>query len=131
MEPVQQQSYLGWMFQSLGPVYGLALPLAGFAVFVGGCLVVLLSKRNSVVAAYLAVLPFPLMIGLLGTIHGMMSSFQVMGISSVAPRPADLAMGFSMALFSSLIGLLVTFPSYFVVVGGLLVRTMMAPRDGK
>ena len=35
-------SYLGWMFQALGPMYGLLLPMTGLAVFIGAVLVVAL-----------------------------------------------------------------------------------------
>ncbi len=127
MEPVRQMSFLEWMFTALGPFYGLLLPLTGFAVFVGGCLVVLLSRRNAVVAAYLALVPLPFLIGLFGTIHGMLSSFQVLATAPTSPKPSDLAEGVSMALFSSFVGLAMTFPAFLVVAGGLFLRTMFAP----
>ncbi|MDP6443835.1 MAG: MotA/TolQ/ExbB proton channel family protein, partial [Pirellulaceae bacterium] len=44
------------------------------------------------------------MIGLFGTVHGMIKSFQVIAISGATPKAADLATGISTALFTTLVG---------------------------
>lgn len=51
------------------------------------------------------------MIGLLGTVQGMIQSFHVIANSTGAPRPADLAEGISKALFTTLIGLMIAIPA--------------------
>ena len=51
------------------------------------------------------------MIGLLGTVHGMIQSFQMIAIGGTAPKPADLAQGISTALFTTLIGLGIAIPA--------------------
>ncbi|MCP4193220.1 MAG: MotA/TolQ/ExbB proton channel family protein [Planctomycetaceae bacterium] len=51
------------------------------------------------------------MIGLFGTVHGMISSFQVIANTSTTPKPAELAQGISTALFTTLIGLLIAIPA--------------------
>lgn len=51
------------------------------------------------------------MIGLLGTVQGMIQSFHVIASSTGAPRPADLAEGISKALFTTLIGLMIAIPA--------------------
>ncbi len=51
------------------------------------------------------------MIGLFGTVHGMISSFQVIAISQATPKPAELAEGISTALFTTLIGLAIAIPA--------------------
>ena len=51
------------------------------------------------------------MIGLFGTVHGMINSFQVIATSSTAPKPAELAQGISTALFTTLIGLFIAIPA--------------------
>jgi len=51
------------------------------------------------------------MIGLLGTVQGMISSFQVIATSSGQPKPADLAQGISTALFTTLVGLMIAIPA--------------------
>ncbi len=51
------------------------------------------------------------MIGLFGTVHGMIKSFNVIATSSTTPKPADLAKGISTALFTTLIGLAIAIPA--------------------
>ncbi|MCH5374186.1 MAG: MotA/TolQ/ExbB proton channel family protein [Planctomycetes bacterium] len=124
-----QRSYLSWMFSSLGPIYGLLIPLAGITVFLGACLVVAMSRRPAVIAAYLVFLPLPLLIGVFGSIQGLIASYAVIAASTTSPKPADVAAGVSTALFTVLIGLLVSFPSYFVLAVGLLMRTLAGNAD--
>ena len=51
------------------------------------------------------------MIGLLGTVQGMIASFQVIAVSEATPKPSELADGISTALFTTLIGLAVAIPA--------------------
>ncbi len=51
------------------------------------------------------------MLGLLGTVQGMVSSFQVIATSPTAPKPYELADGISTALFTTLEGLTVAIPA--------------------
>jgi hypothetical protein len=125
-EPPVQQSCFSWMFMALGPVYGLAIPLAGLGVFIGACAVVALSRRPAVIAAYLVFLPLPLLVGLFGSLHGSVTSSSVFAYYHLNPRPGDIAAAISVALFSTLVGLGVTFPSYFVLAAGLFLRTVFS-----
>lgn len=51
------------------------------------------------------------MIGLFGTVQGMIASFQVIAISNSTPEPSKLADGISTALFTTLIGLAIAIPA--------------------
>lgn len=51
------------------------------------------------------------MLGLMGTVQGMIDSFSEIAESTVAPKPKDLARGISMALFTTLEGLIVAIPA--------------------
>ncbi|MEK6237541.1 MAG: MotA/TolQ/ExbB proton channel family protein [Planctomycetales bacterium] len=51
------------------------------------------------------------MIGLLGTVHGMISSFRVIATGGGTPKPAKLAEGISTALFTTLVGLVIAIPA--------------------
>lgn len=51
------------------------------------------------------------MIGLLGTVQGMIASFNVIATATGAPKPSQLAEGISTALFTTLIGLAVAIPA--------------------
>lgn len=51
------------------------------------------------------------MIGLLGTVQGMIASFSVIAESPVQPKPSELAAGISTALFTTLVGLFIAIPA--------------------
>lgn len=51
------------------------------------------------------------MIGLFGTVQGMIASFRVIALAGSTPEPAKLANGISTALFTTLIGLAVAIPA--------------------
>ncbi len=51
------------------------------------------------------------MIGLFGTVQGMISSFQAIAIGGSTPNPTELASGISTALFTTLVGLAVAIPA--------------------
>lgn len=51
------------------------------------------------------------MIGLFGTVHGMIDSFSVIANTPTTPKPADLALGISTALFTTLLGLAIAIPA--------------------
>jgi biopolymer transport protein ExbB len=64
-------------------------------------------------AGYLALIgTISPMIGLLGTVHGMVQSFNVIArANSGAPNPQDLAEGISKALITTLVGLFLAIPA--------------------
>ncbi len=123
-EGVQRQSYLAWMFQSLGFFYSVVLPGSALLVFLGAVILVAACRRPGVIASYLVFLPLPIMIGALGTVQGMIASYSVIAHSTMAPKPSEMAQGYSTALFTLLVGILLTFPSYFVLAVGLFARTL-------
>jgi biopolymer transport protein ExbB len=53
------------------------------------------------------------MIGLVGTVYGMILSFRVIAVEGSSPQAADLARGISTALFATLEGIAVSIPAIF------------------
>ena len=51
------------------------------------------------------------MVGLLGTVQGMIASFNVIATSATTPKPSELAEGIATALFTTLIGLAIAIPA--------------------
>lgn len=51
------------------------------------------------------------MVGLLGTVDGMVASFSVIARSATTPKPSQLAQGISMALVTTLVGLIIAIPA--------------------
>jgi biopolymer transport protein ExbB len=74
--------------------------------FVGRVLA--LEHRLSYVALIGSIAP---MMGLMGTVQGMISSFDKIALSAVSPKPSELADGISTALVTTLIGLLLAIPA--------------------
>jgi biopolymer transport protein ExbB len=67
-----------------------------------------LEHRLSYVALIGSVAP---MMGLMGTVQGMIASFDKIALSAVSPKPSELADGISTALVTTLIGLLLAIPA--------------------
>lgn len=67
-----------------------------------------LEHRLSYVALIGSVAP---MMGLMGTVQGMIKSFDKIAMSAVSPKPSELADGISTALVTTLIGLLLAVPA--------------------
>ena len=67
------------------------------------------------------------MLGLLGTVQGMVISFQVIANSSTSPKPADLADGIATPLFTTLEGLVVAIPAmvFYSLYKNRLARFLM------
>ena len=65
-------------------------------------------------------------VGLLGTVNGMIMSFQVIANSEKAPSPNDLAGGISTAMFTTMVGLIVSIPAVclFQILRNKLTRTV-------
>jgi biopolymer transport protein ExbB len=51
------------------------------------------------------------MVGLLGTVDGMVQAFMVIAASDTQPKPSELAQGISMALITTLVGLWLAIPA--------------------
>lgn len=67
-----------------------------------------LEHRLSYIAMIGSIAP---MVGLLGTVDGMVIAFSVIANSAQTPKPADLAKGISTALVTTLVGLIISIPA--------------------
>ncbi len=67
------------------------------------------------------------MVGLLGTVDGMVQSFQVIAMSDTQPKPSQLAQGISMALITTLVGRVMAIPAIiaFNLLKNRLTRLVM------
>jgi hypothetical protein len=127
-EPVRQ-SYLAWMYNALGIKYAALLTLSGLCVFFVVIAAVIFCKRPATLASFLVLLPLPFLIGVFASVEGMIASWSVMATSTTSPNPSELGLGISTALFSTLVGLVVTFPSYLLMAIGLPLRAIAHRQD--
>ena len=67
------------------------------------------------------------MLGLLGTVQGMVLSFQVIATATTSPKPSELADGIATALFTTLEGLTVAIPAiiFYALFKNRLARFLM------
>lgn len=67
------------------------------------------------------------MIGLLGTVQGMIASFNVIATSPTTPKPSELAEGISTALFTTAVGLAIAIPAiaFYNIFRNLLARRVL------
>jgi len=79
-----------------------------------------LEHRLSYLALIGAIAP---MFGLMGTVYGMIMSFEKIAQSTVSPKPYELAEGISTALFTTLEGLFVAIPA---MIGYSLLKNQVA-----
>ena len=67
-----------------------------------------IEHRLSYISLIAAISP---MVGLLGTVHGMVESFQVIALAGATPKASELAAGISKALITTLVGLVLAIPA--------------------
>lgn len=67
------------------------------------------------------------MVGLLGTVQGMIASFDVIAKSTSSPKPSELAVGISTAMTTTLVGLLLAIPAIaaYNILRNRVARLMM------
>ena len=82
------------------------------------------------------------MLGLMGTVQGMIKSFSKIAQSTTSPKPSELAEGISTALFTTLIGLGIAVPAMvfysilrnriarYVLEVGMVSEGLMSPFSG-
>lgn len=86
------------------------------------------NMKNEHRLSYLSMLAnIATMVGLLGTVAGMVSSFTVLSTSDVSPSPSALAQGVSMALVTTVIGLVEAIPAImaYTILGNLNSRRVL------
>jgi len=83
-----------------------------------------LEHRLSYVALVGTISP---MVGLLGTVHGMINAFIVIATSSGQPKPSELAAGISTALVTTALGLLLAIPAiaFYGIMRNWLMRLVL------
>ena len=122
----QRESFVGWMIRCMGPI-GKLIPVAGFICCVLTLTVVIKGQGQFAVAALVFLVPIPALLGLFGTVWGMILSLQVIAASSVAPSPSEVSDGIATSLFNPMLGLIAMTPSYLVATPGLFIRSLAKP----
>lgn len=127
---VPAQSRLSWMFGALQSWSDLFALTAGVLIFVGACHLIAKRRKAAVLAAYLVLLPLPVLISLGGTISGMISSFMVLSLSpDLQVTTAEYAGATAASLLSLYTAMLVSAPTYLILAFALLARAERAGHE--
>lgn len=119
---------LEFLMGSLGSMWSLAMLLSAGLIFAGAWRLVAGERPASALAAYLVLLPLPSLISLCGWMKGSIASLTAIAATPGADlSQSALAGGLASSLTSLLVAFVVTAPSYFVLVYGLLSRTLKPP----
>lgn len=127
-EPIRQ-SYLGWLFNALGLQYAILLPMAGLICFLLALILVLRGKGPMAAAGLILVVHVPLLIGVFAAIQGVSASYAIIAESETTPKPAELAVGTSMALAAPMVGMVLMVPGYAIAALGAIIRSFVADSD--
>ncbi len=104
--------------------------LAGVLIFCGACYLLKTKRRPAVLAAYLVLLPLPVLISFCGSLSGQVSSLSVIATTpNLNLTTADVAAAMADMLQGLLVSLLISAPTYFLLAFGLLARTLRSPGD--
>jgi hypothetical protein len=123
---MQEQSMLGWVFESLGIFYTLMLMLATCISFAVTLILVLRGRGPLCGSALLLIVPMPFLVGIFGAIDGAIRSYMVIAGSASAPHPSEVAIGISTSLVAPLVGLFLMGPGYLLAAGGMFLRALTA-----
>jgi hypothetical protein len=126
------ESYLQSVLHSAGPSACVWVLATGLAVFIGACFVAARCQRPSVIAAYLTLLPLPLIIAIYGAIEASMHSLIIMSSSpAVQPTSTEIAGGIATTLSQLFLSITVTLPSYLLLAIVLIRRTVRAGKGSE
>lgn len=129
VEPVQQ-NLLSWIFTALGFPYVILLPLSGLISFLLALIVVLRGRGPMAAASLILIVHIPLLIGVFAAIQGGIASYTVIAMSSIAPKPSEVAAGISTALIAPMVGMLLMIPGYATAALGSFVRSFVGNAEG-
>ncbi|EMI53427.1 hypothetical protein [Rhodopirellula sallentina] len=120
----EPQSLLNWAMSALGTTYIVLLPLSALLSFVFVLILVYRGRGPLAAASILLFVHAPLMIGIYAAVQGLLNSYSVIAMSGATPKPADVAVGFSTALFAPVVAMLLMVPSYIAAPIGTFIRSI-------
>ena len=123
-------SQLGVILGGLSSFSAILALLSAALIFFGACYLFATKRRPAVLAAYLVLLPLPVIVSISGWISGTIASLSVIAASpDLQITNQDIAGGVAASLISLYAAMLASAPTYVVLAYGLLVRTLNPPAD--
>ena len=116
-----------WIIRSVGYLYGPLLLVSGLGVFIGACIVIGYRRRGRATAAYLSIVPLPVVIGVIGTLHGTTQCF--VNVHDGDPVDMDILVGLTSCLATTWVGLLFALPTYLMISITWILRAIAEERS--
>jgi hypothetical protein len=120
-----------WMFEALGFGYSSLLPLAALVSFVVTLALVIWGRGVNRGFAILLIAPLPFLIGLYAGLQGLIASYAVIANATAAPKPAEWAAGYGMALWAPMLGMILSSPAYLIAFIGLTIQSFAAEKNSR
>jgi len=117
-------SWLSLYYQACGVKFGIALPFFGLLSFVLTCMVLFKVQGRPRGATLACVLALPVFVGLYGMIDGWVVMAEMTLYSTIHPKPSEYALGSFISLYTMLVGLFLSLPSYILATIMLSVRAL-------
>lgn len=124
-----RQSFLFWFLGALGWRYTFLLPAVTLLSFILLLIVVFRGRGWAAGAAAVLLVPLPLLVGLMGTIDGLIATHLALASRDVAPLPSHIGEAYGTALVTPLVGICLMVPNYWLAVTCLFVRSLRDDRD--
>ncbi len=121
------KTQLEFIVEVMATFQGIVVILAAIAVFVATVFVLIRGRGPNVGATLLALLPIPFLLSLMGLLKGLVSGFSVLAETGAELKFSEVAEGLAEELLFQFMVLLLTAPSYLIVVVALVVRSLKNP----
>jgi hypothetical protein len=118
---------LMYYMNQAGFVYGLTIPLLALLLTAVGAVMLAAVRHKVYFVLFLACAVLPLVLGVLGTVHGYLNMMQVIAMSNTEVKPAELAEGYQAAIFTTYVGALASLPPAALAIAGLACKGSRRP----
>jgi len=119
-----------WVVGVLGTLSSVIVLISGLLIFGRACYLVATRRRPAALAAYLVLLPLPMLIAVFDEMRGMVIALTVIASSPGMSLPTEhFAANTAASLVMVLFAMLVSAPTYFALAFGLLASTLRSPSD--
>lgn len=126
--PAAGESFLSWISQNVGVGNLIILLLAAAISTSLSLFAVYRSKGTTAATMMLVLIPLPFLVAVTFSLKGFTASAMVLSTTTSTVKPDELAGATAMSLATPLAGLLLTLPSYLIVISVMTARAFSHPR---
>ena len=120
----EPKSRAQFILEACGPL-GLLILLSAAAAFVLTILLLARGRNSAAWAALILIVPMPVLIGLFASINAWNNGWAVVALADVQLKPSELAGLYAELLIPTWVAMLLSVPTYFAAVLGLLIYPLV------